>query len=120
MTDKQLKMQETVLQHLWEMPIVTWMQITLPRILFAMWANSAKNYLTSYEFTWICNIQNEYDEWFKRKMFTDEWEDATLFDQSEATQDAIYNLLQAKKDNWETCEQKTFGLYINKYTFRKK
>lgn len=93
MTDKQLKIQDTVLQHLWEMPIVTWMHITLPRILFAMWANSAKNYLTSYEFTWECNVQNEYDEWFRWKMFTDEWEDATLFDQSDETQDAIFSLL---------------------------
>lgn len=93
MTDKQLKIQENNIENL-----------SLQRVLTAInkkrrnYYHHPKGYIykeqdldeyTNSKFG-IISTAMELCEW---RLLNEDWSDATLFDQSEETQDAIYNLL---------------------------
>ena len=69
-----------------------WQPISLARILPYLWEKSAKNYLTSYETTWMAKVETEYDDSFEWILIKD-WTDAMLDDQSDNTIKTIYDLL---------------------------
>lgn len=71
---------------------IIWHPISLARILHHLWEKSAKNYLTSYETTWMAKISTEYDDSFEWILIKD-WTDAMLDDQSDNTIKTIYDLL---------------------------
>jgi hypothetical protein len=83
----------------WE-PI--WLPPTLPRVLTALeQVYKEGNWLRIEYSSWTiwCNEYCEYGTYqcnkrvFDRKLLKDSWEDATLFDQSQLTQDILFDII---------------------------
>lgn len=83
---------------------IIWLPPTLSRVLTAI-NKQRRNYY--YHPKWYIYVEQDLDEYTNSKfgiistamelcewrLLNEDWSDATLFDQSEATQDIIYNLL---------------------------
>ena len=72
---------------------IIWHPVSLSRVLSALSFVSAKTYLTQYEENYKTKVETE--EWDKlyRKLFNEDWSDAYLQDQPDETIQALHTLI---------------------------
>jgi len=72
---------------------IIWLPPTLDRVLYCLWSIWLWSCFADWSImttNWGCRIREYVCDW---KLLNEDWSDTNLFDQSEETQDAIYNLL---------------------------